>query len=76
MHVMKLGVLAHIYFTFGWSSNDAEQHPEWVVRDRMGLPVTSEPWPEEPLLTDSKPSFQWKFLDPEFDLSRLCIGAG
>ena len=60
----EIGVLAHIYFTFGWSSNDAEQHPEWVVRDRKGLPVTSEPWPEEPLLTDSKPSFQWKFLDP------------
>tara|TARA_X000000368_G_C23042392_1_gene717583 strand:- start:447 stop:2459 length:2013 start_codon:yes stop_codon:yes gene_type:complete len=60
----EIGVLAHIYFTFGWSSNDAEQHPEWVVRDRNGLPVTSEPWPENQLDTDYKPSFQWKFLDP------------
>lgn len=58
----EIGVLAHIYFTFGWSCNDAEQHPEWLVRDRNGLPVTSEPWPESELSHHSKPTFQWKFL--------------
>ena len=58
----EIGVLAHIYFTFGWSCNDAEQHPEWLVRDRNGLPVTSEPWPESELFHHSKPTFQWKFL--------------
>ena len=58
----EIGVLAHIYFTFGWSCNDAEQHPEWLVRDRNGLPVTSEPWLKSELSHHSKPTFQWKFL--------------
>ena len=35
--------------------------------------MTSEPWPEEQLVTDSKPSFQWKFLI-QFYLSRPCNG--
>lgn len=58
----EIGVVAPIYYTFGWSSNDAEAHPEWVVRDRDGWPVTSEPWPEQALSSDPKPPFQWTFL--------------
>ncbi|MEM1259772.1 MAG: alpha-amylase family protein [Bacteroidota bacterium] len=32
----EIGINAPIYFTVGWSANDAEQHPEWVIRNRDG----------------------------------------
>jgi len=56
----EIGVLCPIYYTFGWSSNDADAHPEWCVRDRDGNIVTSEAW--EGKTDDPKPAYQWKFL--------------
>ena len=32
----EIGVFAPLYLTLGWSALDAEQHPEWVARDRTG----------------------------------------
>ncbi len=32
----EIGVAAPIYFTVGWSSNDAEGHPEWCMRTKEG----------------------------------------
>ncbi|MBL6837514.1 MAG: beta-galactosidase trimerization domain-containing protein [Puniceicoccaceae bacterium] len=58
----EIGVLAPIYYTFGWSSNDVETHPDWCVRHRDGTPVTSEPWPADVTAETPKPGFQWKFL--------------
>ena len=58
----EIGVTCPIYYTFGWSCNDAEVHPEWCVRDRKGNIVTSDVWPEDAKGDDPKPSYQWKFL--------------
>ncbi|MCY2950861.1 MAG: hypothetical protein NTU53_02660 [Planctomycetota bacterium] len=52
-----------IYYTVGWSANDAEAHPDWTVRckDRsihtMNYDLAAPP-------TDPKPSVSWKFLCP------------
>ena len=32
----EIGVFAPLYLTLGWSALDAEQHPEWVARDKNG----------------------------------------
>ncbi|NLG51580.1 MAG: hypothetical protein GX552_15860 [Chloroflexi bacterium] len=68
----EIGVRAPIYFTVGWSANDAEQHPEWCLRDQEGSIVAgSWDWdagPETP-----KPTFSWKSLcvgTPYHDLIR------
>jgi hypothetical protein len=68
----EIGVRAPIYFTVGWSANDAEEHPEWCLRDQDGsIHVSSWDWsagPETP-----KPNFSWKSLcvgTPYHDLIR------
>ena len=37
----EIGVRAPIYYTIGWSANDAEDHPEWWARNRDGSPFVS-----------------------------------
>jgi hypothetical protein len=54
-----------IYYTIGWSANDAENHPDWCARDKNGafqgnLKADAKP-------TDAKPNGGWK---------RLCAAAG
>jgi len=68
----EIGVRAPIYFTVGWSANDAEEHPEWCLRDEDGsIHAGSWDWsagPETP-----KPTFSWKSLcvgTPYHDLIR------
>ncbi len=52
-----------IYFTVGWSANDAEQHPEWVVRNKDGsMRVTS--WDFEAAPDAPRPICSWKFMCP------------
>lgn len=34
----EIGVDAPIYITLGWSAQDAERHPDWLMRDREGRP--------------------------------------
>lgn len=61
----EIGVRCPIYFTVGWSANDAEQHPEWCARTRTGGfqgSIKADARPEEP-----KPQGGWK---------RLCAAAG
>lgn len=59
----EIGVKCPIYFTVGWSVLDAEQHPEWVIRNKdgslgaMNLDVTAS-------LDDVRPNYSWKCLDP------------
>ena len=67
---------APIYFTVGWSANDAEDHPEWCMRTKEGGIVTSNPAKigtkanqgcgeaklQESRPTDPKPTFEWKGL--------------
>jgi hypothetical protein len=56
----EIGVRAPIYFTVGWSANDAKNHPEWCVRDKNGAIFSQGPWSDDPKAV--KPSYNWKFL--------------
>lgn len=58
----EIGVKAPVYYTVGWSANDAEQHPEWLIRDRDGGYVSRAPWPTDVTPETPKPTFQWKEL--------------
>ena len=60
----EIGVKTQIYYTFGWSANDAQEHPEWCVRDRDGNFVTNGSLPEDIAPGDPLPDFYWKFLCP------------
>ena len=60
----EIGVKTQIYYTFGWSANDAQEQPEWCVRDRDGNFVTSGSLPEDIAPSDPLPDFHWKFLCP------------
>jgi hypothetical protein len=56
----EIGVRAPIYFTVGWSANDAKNHPEWCVRDKKGEISSQGPWSDDPKA--AKPTYNWKFL--------------
>jgi hypothetical protein len=56
----EIGVRAPIYFTVGWSANDAKNHPEWCVRDKKGEIFSQGPWSDDPNAV--KPTYNWKFL--------------
>ena len=66
----EIDVAPHIYFTVGWSSNDAEAHPEWSARNSDGSYIING---NDPKLVGSEsldstsalgtlPHFYWKFL--------------
>ena len=58
----EIGIKTQIYYTFGWSANDAQEHPEWCVRDRNGNFVTNGSLPEDIASEDPLPGFYWKLL--------------
>lgn len=59
----EIGVRAPIYYTVGWSANDAEWHPDWTARNKDGsIKTTIFDTAAQP--TDPKPGFSWKFLCP------------
>ena len=60
----EIGVKTQIYYTFGWSANDAQEHPDWCARGRDGNCVTNGSLPEGIALDDPLPDFHWKFLCP------------
>lgn len=59
----EIGVLAPIYFTVGWSVQDAETHPEWVGRTKDGQPHNMNVNPAA-APTDPRPAFSWQTLCP------------
>lgn len=59
----EIGVRAPIYITAGWSSVDAEQHPEWLSRNKDGVPFVNN-YDLEAKPEDKKPIVSWK---------RMCI---
>lgn len=71
-----IGVRAPVYITVGWSSNDAEAHPEWVVKNKDGsMFITRGDLNGKP--HESRPPFSWKHLCPSggydqhiYDLTR------
>jgi hypothetical protein len=59
----ELGITAQAYFTVGWSVKDAEDHPEWVLKDKDGstdkIDIINSLGPDDPL-----PNYAWKLLAP------------
>jgi hypothetical protein len=68
----EIGVRAPIYYTVGWSVNDAEEHPEWCIRNRDGTiaarNVDPAAAPEDP-----RPFTSWKFLCPSGGYRELML---
>lgn len=58
----EIGVECPIYYTVGWSVNDAETHPEWCARRRDGSFVWRGSLDAQP--DDPYPPFNWKLLCP------------
>jgi hypothetical protein len=56
----EIGVRSPIYFTAGWSAQDAKNYPDWCVRDKKGEIVSQGPWSDDP--DGVKPTYNWKFL--------------
>lgn len=69
----SVGATAPIYFTMGWSAADAEEHPQWCVRDRNGQITTSSPWPDGVGADAPKPTFQWKDMCPTGEYHELVV---
>ena len=57
----EIGVKCPLYFTVGWSANEAEAHPEWCMRDQDGsirtlnLDQFAEP-------QEVRPHYSWKCM--------------
>ncbi len=60
----EIGIKVQIYYTFGWSANDADAHPDWCARARDGSFLTNGSREAESNGTDPLPNFYWKFLCP------------
>lgn len=62
----EIGVKCPIYFTVGWSVNDAENHPEWVNRNPDGsLMLSDQQAYDFNAAPDTRlPGYMWKFLMP------------
>ena len=59
----EIGVKAPFYFAVGWSVLDAEQHPEWVMKDVEGSPLSINiDYGAKP--EDKRPHYSWESLDP------------
>ena len=62
----EIGVAAPVYITVGWSALDAQQHPEWIARDREGKLISTNvdlnAAPDDP-----RPECSWH---------NLCISGG
>ncbi len=62
----EIGVKSPIYFTVGWSANDAEEHPEWCMRDEDGS-LLARSYDLQAQATDPRPPASWKWLCPSGD---------
>jgi len=59
----EIGVKCPIYFTVGWSANDAEQHPEWTIRNFDGSIATSPGSNFKAKSDEIRPMYSWKRMD-------------
>ena len=58
----EIDVECPIYFTVGWSVNDAETHPEWCARHQDGSTIWRGDLDAKP--ANPFPPFNWKLLCP------------
>ena len=68
----EIGVKAPVYFTVGWSANDAEAHPEWCVRTAEG-DIAADYWDDSATSGTPKPAYQWKHLCPSGEYHELMM---
>ena len=68
----EIGVKCPIYFTIGWSLLDAEQHPEWVIKDIEGESSASRRT-KHLKENDPFPKFAWELLMPEGDYLEMIL---
>lgn len=60
----EIGVKCPIYFTIGWSANDADNHPEWLMRNKDGSYATTAGYDLTAQANDIRPLYSWKCLCP------------
>ena len=60
----EIAIKPFIYFTVGWSANDAENHPEWCARNIDGSLIINGMDIEEgeKQKHEALPNFYWKFM--------------
>ena len=60
----EIGVKCPLYYTIGWSVQDAMAHPDWIIRDKDGTSAfetrTAHLQDDDPY-----PNFTWPLLMPE-----------
>ncbi|WP_086981347.1 alpha-amylase family protein [Vibrio aphrogenes] len=71
----EIGVRAQGYITVGWSAKDAQEHPEWVVKDKQGRSVRSGPDITPDIASGELPLpfCSWDMLTPEGDYLELIL---
>ena len=66
----EIGVRVQLYFTVGWSANDAKMHPEWAVVDKNG----TNPYREMMKTKGPDDTFGgWEYLAPEGKYMELIL---
>ena len=58
----EIGVKCPFYFTVGWSAKDAEEHPEWLIRNEDGT-IAVLNYDTQAAPSVRKPFYSWKCLD-------------
>lgn len=60
----EIGIKTFIYFTVGWSANDANNNPNWCAKNSDGSFIINGEDPEKKIKskTDALPNFYWKFM--------------
>jgi hypothetical protein len=59
----EIGVKCPVYYTVGWSASDAENHPEWVAREKDGR-YQAINFDLNAKGSEVKPETSWKWLCP------------
>ncbi len=59
----EIGVKCPIYYSVGWSATEAEEHPDWVARDKNGQ-YQGLLWDFNAKPTDVKTENAWLWLSP------------
>lgn len=58
----EIGVKCPIYFTVGWSARDAEEHPEWTMRNIDGS-IAPAQYNFKAQADEARPNYSWKRMD-------------
>ncbi len=68
----EIGVKSPIYYTVGFSARDAEEHPEWCMRNEDGS-IRARYWDLQAQATDPRPRASWKWLCPSGRYHELIV---